>query len=111
GVFAVLSPERRKALADSGVPIQLAKGDGVFKRGDASDAAYAIITGEVEVTVDGLDGRSVFLARLGAGTVLGEMGILDGSPRSADAHATRRTELWRIDRKLVTDAMMAEPGA
>jgi CRP-like cAMP-binding protein len=110
-VFAGLSSARRKALADSGTQIDLARGDGVFKRGDPSDAAYAIISGEVEVTVDGMDGRSVFLARLGAGTVLGEMGILDGSPRSADAHATRRTELWRIDRKLVTDAMMAEPGA
>jgi CRP/FNR family cyclic AMP-dependent transcriptional regulator len=111
GVFAVLSPARRKMLADSGAPLSLMKGDGIFNRGDASDAAYAIISGEVEVTVDGLDGRSVFLARLAAGTVLGEMGVLDGSPRSADAHATRRTELWRIDRKLVTDALTAEPGA
>ncbi|HEX2594539.1 MAG TPA: Crp/Fnr family transcriptional regulator [Rhizomicrobium sp.] len=111
GVFSVLSPARRKMLADSGTLVALNKGDSIFKRGDASDAAYAIIIGEVEVTVDGLDGRSVFLARLGAATVLGEMGILDGAPRSADAAATRRTELWRIDRKMVTDALMAEPGA
>jgi len=111
GVFAVLSPARRRVLADSGTSIQLTKGDQIFRRGDESDAAYAIISGEVEVTVDGLDGRSVFLARLGAGTVLGEMGILDGAPRSADAHATRRTELWRIERKMVTDALLEEPGA
>jgi CRP-like cAMP-binding protein len=111
GVFAVLSTARRKLLADSGTVIQLSKDDVVFKRGDPSDAAYAIITGEVEVTVEGLDGRSVFLAKLGAGTVLGEMGVLDGAPRSADAKATRRTELWRIDRKMVMDALMAEPGA
>jgi CRP-like cAMP-binding protein len=110
-VFSVLSPSRRKLLADSGQSVQLGKGDELFKRGDPSDAAYAIIVGEVEVTVDGLDGRSVFLARLSAGTVIGEMGILDGAPRSADAHATRRTELWRIERKFVTDALMAEPGA
>lgn len=111
GVFAVLSAARRRMLADSGTPVQLSKDDGIFRRGDTSDAAYAIISGEVEVTVDGLDGRSVFLARLGAGTVLGEMGVLDGAPRSADAKATRRTELWRIDRQMVTDALMAEPGA
>lgn len=110
-VFAGLSSARRKMLADSGTEIQLARGDEIFKRGTPSDAAYAIISGEVEVTVDSLDGRSVFLARLGAGTVLGEMGILDGAPRSADAHATRRTELCRIDRSLVTDALMAEPTA
>jgi len=111
GVFSVLSPARRKLLADSGSPVQLSRGDVLFRRGDPSDAAFAIIVGEVEVTVDGLDGRSVFLARLGTGTVTGEMGILDGAPRSADAIATRKTELWRIDRKTVTDALMAEPGA
>jgi CRP-like cAMP-binding protein len=111
GVFAVLSTARRKLLADSGEVIQLSKDDVVFKRGDPSDAAYAIVTGEVEVTVEGLDGRSVFLAKLGAGTVLGEMGVLDGASRSADARSTRRTELWRIDRRMVMDALMAEPGA
>jgi CRP-like cAMP-binding protein len=110
-VFSVLSAARRKLLADAGTVIQLVKDDEIFKRGSESDSAYAIISGEVEVTVDGLDGRSVFLARLGAGTVLGEMGILDGSPRSADAHATRKTELWRIERQMVTDALLAEPGA
>lgn len=110
-VFAVLSPERRRVLADSGAPVQLVKGDRLFNRGDRSDAAYAIISGEIEVTIEGLDGRTVWLARLGAGTVIGEMGVLDGSPRSADARATRKSELWRIDRKLVTDALMAEPGA
>ena len=110
-VFSVLSPGRRKLLADSGSAVQISRGDVLFRRGDPSDAAFAIIVGEVEVTVDGLDGRSVFLARLGTGTVTGEMGILDGSPRSADAIATRKTELWRIDRKTITDALMAEPGA
>jgi CRP-like cAMP-binding protein len=111
GVFAVLSPARRRLLADSGTPIQFSKDDVVFKRGDPSDAAYAIISGEVEVTVEGLDSRSVFLAKLGAGTVLGEMGVLDGASRSADAKATRRTELWRIDRRMVMEALLAEPGA
>jgi CRP-like cAMP-binding protein len=110
-VFSVLSPARRKVLADSGSAVQLSRGDVLFRRGDPSDAAFAIIVGEVEVTVDGLDGRSVFLARLGTGTVTGEMGILDGSPRSADAVATRKTEMWRIDRKVITDALLAEPGA
>jgi CRP/FNR family cyclic AMP-dependent transcriptional regulator len=87
------------------------KGAKIFSRDDASDAAYAIIVGEVEVTIEGMDGRTVFIARLGAGTVIGEMGVLDGSPRSADARATRKCELVRIDRKLVTDALAEEPGA
>jgi CRP-like cAMP-binding protein len=48
---------------------------------------------------------------LGAGTVVGEMGVLDGVARSADAHATRKTELWRVDARLVHDALTEEPGS
>ena len=110
-VFAVLSPARRKMLVQNGGSVQLSKGDRLFARGDAANAAYAIISGEIEVTIEGPDGRSVFIARLGAGTVVGEMGVLDGVPRSADAHATRRTELWRVDAKLVHDALTQEPGS
>jgi CRP-like cAMP-binding protein len=110
-VFAVLSAERRDMLAEGGRSVRLQRGARLFSRGDTSDAAYAIIAGEVEVVIEGMDGRPVWLARLGSGTVIGEMGILDGSPRSADANATRNTELWRIERKLVTEALLAEPGA
>jgi CRP-like cAMP-binding protein len=110
-VFAVLSPARRRMLAESGGPIQLVKGQRLFKRGDTPDAAYAIISGEIEVTIEGPDGRAVFLARLGAGTVVGEMGVLDGVERSTDVIATRKTELWRITRKLVIDALTEEPGS
>jgi CRP/FNR family cyclic AMP-dependent transcriptional regulator len=107
-VFAVLSPARRRALAESSSPVQLVRGTRLFQRGDPSDAAYAIISGEIEVTVEGL---AVWIARLGAGSVIGEMGVLDGSTRSADASATRKCELWRIAGDLVTDALISEPKA
>ena len=111
GVFAVLSPPRRRILAESGRPVQLSKGTRLFGRGDPADAAYAIISGELEVTIEGPDQRSVFLARLAAGTVVGEMGVLDGVARSTDVIATRKTELWRIERKLVIAALTEEPGS
>lgn len=110
-VFAVLSPARRKALAESGQSVQLARGRRLFSRGDAADAAYAIIGGELEVTIEGPDGRAVFIARLGNGDVVGEMGVLDGVARSTDATATRKTDLWRIDRAHVLDALTNEPGS
>jgi CRP/FNR family cyclic AMP-dependent transcriptional regulator len=110
-VFKVLSPERRRALAGCGSYVTLERGNNLFRRGDASDAAYAIILGEMEVTVTGLDGRDVFIARLGQGQVIGEMGVLDGSPRSADVRATRKCEMYRIDRICVTDALRDDPGA
>jgi CRP-like cAMP-binding protein len=108
-VFSVLSSERRRALAEQATPLHLAKGNKVFSRGSPADAAYAIVSGEIEVTIEGPDGRDVFIARLGSGTVIGEMGVLDGVPRSTDAAATRKTELWRVDRLLITQALQSEP--
>ncbi|HEX3810462.1 MAG TPA: Crp/Fnr family transcriptional regulator [Rhizomicrobium sp.] len=110
-IFAVLSPSRRRALAESGSPLHIIKGAKLFGRGEPADAAYAIVSGEMEVTITGPDGRAVFLARLGSGTVVGEMGVLDGVARSTDVHATRKTELWRIDRSVVIEALLKEPGS
>jgi hypothetical protein len=67
-VFAVLSPARRRALAESGTQVKLEKGQKLFSRGDEPDAAYPIISGEIEVSITGPDGRNVFIARLPGGS-------------------------------------------
>src|SRR5580698_6598361 len=104
-VFSVLSAPRRNTLAERATSIKLTKGVKLFSRGDIPDAAYAIVSGEIEVTIEGPDGRDVFIAMLGAGTVIGELGVLDGVPRSTDARATRKTEVLKISRTLVTEAL------
>ena len=108
-VFSALSPARLKDLVEAGRPVALTSGKKLFVRGDVADAAYAIIVGELEVTIEGMDGRTVFIAHLGAGDVVGELGVLDGVARSTDVIATRKTELWRIDRAHVLDALTNEP--
>jgi CRP/FNR family cyclic AMP-dependent transcriptional regulator len=110
-VLGVLSLASRQVLARNGTPVILAKDEQLFRQGAESDAAYAIMSGEIEVSLPGLDGRDIWIARLGGGTVVGEMGSLDGSPRSADARATRKCELWKIDRKLIMRALIDEPSA
>jgi CRP/FNR family transcriptional regulator, cyclic AMP receptor protein len=110
-VFAVLPGPRRHLLALSGFPLNLARGDKLFSSGDPADAVYAIISGEIEVTITGPDGRNVFIAQLGSGTVIGEMGVLDGVPRTTYARATRKTELLKIDGKLVRDSLHDEPSS
>lgn len=110
-VFSNLSVGRRKLLAESGTLFHLEKGQRLFSHGDPSEAAFAILTGEIEIAIPGLDGRAVWLARIGAGSVVGEMGALDGTPRATNATATRRCELLRIERALIHDALTAEPQA
>jgi CRP-like cAMP-binding protein len=110
-VFAVLPEARRHQLAASGSPLRLDPGAALFRVGDEADAMYVILAGQVEVAVPGQDGRDVWLAKIGAGSLVGEMGVLDGGPRSADVRAGPRTELWRISRRAVMEILSVEPSS
>lgn len=77
----------------------------VFRRGDAGDAAYIVRSGAVEILAGEDDADTV--ASLGADSVVGELALLTGEPRSATLRTTAPTELLAIDRADF-DAMVAE---
>lgn len=79
-------------------PVEATPGQTIFREGDASDAAYAIEQGRVEIVTAGENGE-VLVAELGPGDVLGELALLDGAPRSATARAKTRVTLFRIDQR------------
>jgi len=60
----------------------------LFEKDDPSDGCYAILEGILKVSVTS-DGQEVLLAMLGAGDVIGEMGLIDAQPRSATATALK----------------------
>jgi CRP/FNR family transcriptional regulator, cyclic AMP receptor protein len=64
-------------------------GDVIIREGDEGDAAYFIVSGEVEVFV-GSGARRV--GALGAGEVFGEMCLIEPGPRSATVRALTDTE-------------------
>ena len=110
-VFAVLSEARRRLLATSGMSVRLEPGQALFRTGDDADAVYVVLAGELDVSVSGPDGREVWLAKLGAGAIVGEMGVLDGGARCADVCAVPNTELWRIGRRAVIETLTEEPSS
>jgi CRP/FNR family transcriptional regulator, cyclic AMP receptor protein len=57
----------------------------LFRSGDSGDALYLIESGRVRISVRDVDGSDVTLAELAGGDFFGEMALLDGKPRSADA--------------------------
>ncbi|HEX8746509.1 MAG TPA: DUF1003 domain-containing protein [Pyrinomonadaceae bacterium] len=64
---------------------QVRKGTELFHHGDTGDAMYLIETGRVRIHVIDTTGHDVTLAELAGGDFFGEMALLDGKPRSADA--------------------------
>jgi len=70
----------------------------VFRRGDPGDAMYVIVDGRVNIVVTDADGHEVILAALGAGDFFGEMAMLDGHGRSADAIAVEHSQLAVLTR-------------
>ncbi|MGH8064371.1 MAG: Crp/Fnr family transcriptional regulator [Candidatus Entotheonellia bacterium] len=64
------------------------KGSFIFLEGDPGDAFYLILTGEVKVVTQGVDGREFILAVQRAGDFFGEMSLFDGQPRSASVVTT-----------------------
>jgi CRP-like cAMP-binding protein len=74
------------------------KGTLLFAKGDAAHAAYLVKEGEVEIFERGHDGRRVVFNTMRAGDLFGEMGVLGGETRSADAYCVTDYVLTVIDR-------------
>ena len=76
------------AVAARGSEVRFAPGDVLVHHGDASSHCYAIRSGEVLVSATSTQGSTVVLGRRGPGAVIGELGVLDGAPRSATVRAS-----------------------
>jgi SulP family sulfate permease len=72
----------------------LLDGQRVFAGGDPADAMYVLISGRLAVERDGVRLRTLL-----PGTLVGEMGLFTGAPRSADVLAVGNAELERLTRE------------
>lgn len=75
------------------------RGEVIFRQDDPGTSLYVIESGVVKVLRLSTEGREVILALLGPGDFFGELALLDGKPRSADAVAREPTDLLILDRK------------
>lgn len=70
----------------------------LFEQGDESDALYIVRRGTLEVAAVSPLGEKVVLATLGEGTVVGEMSLIEGGPRSATVSAVDAVEVLKLSR-------------
>lgn len=96
-LFSDLSDREIEELALTAVPFERSAGGYLFHQGDVADAMYGIEEGIVRITVRMAGEEEVELVRVGAGAVVGEMGLVDADVRSASAVATEPLSGYRID--------------
>jgi CRP-like cAMP-binding protein len=98
-LFASLDDEAavnlRNLLRVNDVPINTS----LFRTGDNGDAMYLIEQGRVQITITDEDKKQIVLAELARGDFFGEMAIIDGKQRSADATVTETARLAVLSRE------------
>ena len=81
----------------------------LFRAGDEGDAMYVIERGKVRICVQGTDGRDMTLTELGRGDFFGEMALLDGQRRSADAIVAEDARLAVLSREHFLSFVRSSP--
>jgi len=74
-------------------------GSEIFRRGEPGDSMMAVVTGRVRIRVYSVEGKEITFCILEAGEVFGEIALLDGKERSADAVAVGDCHLLAISRR------------
>jgi CRP-like cAMP-binding protein len=112
GAMADLSAEEASCVVGYMGLVTFGANATVFREGDASHTSYLllILSGEVSVeTADLRGGGQVTISVLGPGNVIGEMGLLDGSPRSATCVASTALQAGGLSRKALERLIEENP--
>lgn len=95
-LFVGLTEVQLEQIAQVAISRHVPRHKTIVYAGDSTDALYVIVSGSAKVLNRDTEGNEVILTLLAAGECFGEMGMIDGSPRSADVVADECCELLEI---------------
>jgi CRP-like cAMP-binding protein len=107
--LATCTDEEWRSIAARSERRRFRAGEQIIATGDSDGALLIILDGEVSTSI-GSGRRSRTLSVSPAGSVVGELGFLDGLPRSADVVATTDGELLRLSRADFDALAAAQPA-
>lgn len=110
-MFADLPADELQRLAGLLRTRTYVRGEVIFLEGDEGTSLCVIAEGRVRIQLTGSDGREVTLNVYGPGEFFGEMALLDGEPRSADAIAVGPTRLCWLQRDDLMAFLEGHPRA
>jgi len=87
-----------------------AEGQVLFREGDPADSVFRLLSGAVDILRE-LDGDPILLGTVGAGQLIGEMGVVENRPRNATARAASEVEVEILTPTEFLDQIASSPRA
>jgi CRP/FNR family cyclic AMP-dependent transcriptional regulator len=109
-IFCDLEPEALDQLCRYAKHATLKRGATIFSKGDSGTSLIAVVSGTVKISISSAEGRSAILNLIGAGEIFGEVALLDGLARTADATANTNCEIFVIDRRDFIPFVRSQPA-
>lgn len=107
--FGGLGDDERSILAERLVYAPFAHGDVIVRQGAVGDSLYLLVEGEVDVWRDLPDRPRRYLATLGPGEVLSEIGLMTGEPCPVTLIARSYAQCYRLDKAVFEQVMHTRP--
>src|SRR5215510_10755308 len=108
-LFCELTPSILERISTYAKRRSVAKGFTIFEKGDAGLGLIGVVSGSVKISVTSADGRDIVLNTIRRGEVFGEIALLDGRARTANATAMSDCELIVIERREFIPFLRSEP--
>ncbi len=100
-------------MTDIGTDVDLLRFDAddvIFNEGEPGDCLFLVVSGSVRISKMGRGGKQETLGLIQPGNFFGEMALIDGQPRSAQATAAVTTVLGKIDSGAFDRILENAPG-
>lgn len=89
--------------------ISFMSGQTIFNKGDEGNGLIAVLAGTVKISARSEAEREIVLNLIGPNEIFGEIALLDGRPRTADATAMTRCVVMTLDRRDFLNVLASEP--
>ncbi len=108
-LFSCLGDKETDTMLAHAHAARYAAGEEIFAKGDPGNSMMAVLRGRIQISAPSADGRQMVLTTMHEGDVFGEIALLDGKERTADATALTDTELLVVPRRPFLELLERRP--
>jgi CRP/FNR family cyclic AMP-dependent transcriptional regulator len=98
-LFSGLPAEIVDKVCAYAIAKDVSSGTAIFAKGEPGQSMFAVLSGTVKISAPSFEGKDAVFNFINEGGLFGEIALLDGNTRTADAIAATDCKLLRIDRR------------